>query len=143
MEKIMHRKSSRWLLAGVLIAAHAGGGCGGGGGLLISGGSGAITVAQLEDGRWARGYVSSFQPNSSWNLRLADGRYMNGDVISEEMAQNYLNPPPAVSDDDSDSDSGETSPLVRVVENRPNPKPRAEPQPGPAPETGCGIDYEC
>lgn len=127
----MSRKSSRWLLAGVLIAVHAGGACGGSTGTLISGGPGVLSVVQLADGRWARGYIAPFKPNNSWNLRPKDGGYMYGNVISESEAQSYLNPPSTV--DEDGSDSGEAPP----------PPGENNPDPDPDPETGCGVDYEC
>lgn len=123
--------------------------------MLISGGTGVVTVAQLEDGRWARGYVSYFQPNSSWNLRLANGDYMNGNVISEEEAMAALGTPSSLAAE-SESESGTTShpgpeepgpgPDPDPNPNPdpdPDPDPNPNPNPNPDPGSGCGVDYEC
>lgn len=126
----MRRNSSRWLLVGVLIAAHAGGACASGGGIAIGGPGGDVIVAQLEDGRWARGHTAPPGPTSSfWNLRLKDGRVMHGYVLSEEEARAAQLPPPSLVSSGPESEPG------TVFEPGPDPEPNPDP--------GCGVDYEC
>ena len=114
-------KAVRLALAAVLVAVSVG--------ACTPPPDGRLTVARLEDGRWAKGYIMPpYLTAPDYDLPLAQGGKMKGDVISEEEALAFLYPPASESSSESEPSSGSRSPA---------------PEPPPEPPSGCGVDYEC